>query len=72
MLLLELTRGEIVAVSRKRRQWSQTRLAQKAGLSRSYIRMIEAGEADNLSERVLFALADALDLNISQLLQRPH
>lgn len=68
---IEITRGELVCVLRSRKGWTKGRLAREAGLSRNYIRMIENGEADNLGEKTLFALADALDVNASQLMERP-
>lgn len=68
---IELTRGEIVTALRMRKKWTKSTLAQEAGLSRNYIRMIENGEANNLGERALFAIADALGVNASQLLKRP-
>lgn len=70
MLDIELTRGEIVRTLRIRKKLSRSDFAKEAGLSRNYIAKIEADTANNLSERVLFALADALGVNASQLLRR--
>lgn len=72
MLDIELTRGEVVRTLRIRKKLSRSNLAKEAGLSRNYIAKIEADTANNLSERVLFALADALGVNASQLLRRPE
>ena len=57
-------------VVRRRRElgWNQDELADKADLSRTYISLIERGEAVNVTRRVLEKLSEVLDLPISRLI----
>ena len=51
---------------------SQSELAEKAGLSRNYISLIERGQAQNTSMRVLNQLALALGVRMSDLIGQPE
>lgn len=52
--------GERVRVRREKLNLSQSELATKAQMSRTYLSLIERGEADNISFKVLSRLALAL------------
>jgi HTH-type transcriptional regulator/antitoxin HipB len=56
--------GTAIRVVRRRRGWSQTSLAQRAGTSQGLISMIERGHMDTLSLRILRQVAAALDIRI--------
>jgi len=47
---------------------TQKQLAQKTGLSQSYINELENGRKSNPSATVIFKLADALDVPVSEIL----
>ncbi len=58
--------GEIVRNARKAKGLSQEELAEKAGLHRTYIGMIERGEK-NLTLSNIFKIAQALETSMSEL-----
>ena len=61
--------GIAIAALRKMRGMSQEQLAEKAGISRSLISVIEApGLAKSFSLDVFFDLADALDIDPADLI----
>jgi transcriptional regulator with XRE-family HTH domain len=53
---------------RMHKQISQPELAERAGLSRGYIYMLESGEMRNPSVEKLFQIAKALDCTIADLI----
>ena len=57
-----------VARRRKELGLSQGTLAQKAGISKNYVSLIERGEAQNLSVDILHRLASALETTPNELL----
>lgn len=61
------TFGSTIARSRKARKWTQAELADRAGISRNYVSLIERGEAKNLSVRVLVRLGRTLELSVVDL-----
>ncbi len=61
------TIGERVRKQREHLRLSQTELAEKAGISRTYLSLIERGEAKNISFSILSQLALALDTSPSVL-----
>ena len=62
--------GVAIAALRKLRGLSQEKLAEKAGVSRSLISTIEApGVANGFSLEVFFNIADALEIDPSDLIQ---
>lgn len=63
--------GERVAKSRKALDLSQEELAERAGLSRAYISLIERGEATNISTKILDSLAVALGVPVTNLMGQP-
>lgn len=58
--------GEIVRVARKAKRLSQEELAEKAGLHRTYIGMIERGEK-NITLSNISKIARALEIPINEL-----
>ena len=58
--------GEVVRNARKAKGLSQEELAEKAGLHRTYIGMIERGEK-NLTLSNIFKIAQALETPMSEL-----
>ena len=60
--------GQKVVARRQELGLSQDALAEKAKVSRPYISLIERGEAQNISVRVLLQLADALNFAPSELI----
>jgi transcriptional regulator with XRE-family HTH domain len=61
--------GRKIAYYRNKRGWSQDFLADKTGISRSYLSKIEApGSGKAFSLDVLFLLADALEIEPALLL----
>lgn len=56
---------------RTHKQLSQPDLAEKAGLSRGYVYMLEAGDMKNPSLEKLFQIAKALDCTIADLIGHP-
>jgi transcriptional regulator with XRE-family HTH domain len=51
---------------------SQSELAERAGISRNYVSLIERAEASNLSLNVLHSLAGALGVNPAELTGEAH
>ena len=51
--------------ARKRKNWSQEKLAKKAGLNRSFYVMIEGGRIPNL--RTAYKIADALEERVDEI-----
>ena len=64
--------GKEVATRRRELEWSQDQLAEKAGVSRTYISLIERGEAPNITRGVLEKLAAALVTSVHVLLGQPE
>ena len=60
--------GENLMLRRRRRDWSQLRLAEATGLSQVTIGRIERGEIPNLSVDTMLRLAAALGVPVAQLL----
>jgi transcriptional regulator with XRE-family HTH domain len=58
--------GEAVRRIRKKRDFSQEDLAERAGIHRTYVGGVERGER-NISLENIIAIADALECNISEL-----
>lgn len=63
--------GDRIRLSRKERNLSQEELADKAGLHRTYIGMIERGEK-NITLLNICKLSKALNLKISELLSNTN
>lgn len=62
--------GGMIAAVRKMKGLTQTQLAQRAGISKSYLNKIETASAPcNFSIALFFSLADALNINPSILLE---
>jgi len=59
--------GRQVQAKRKERDISQTELGNLAGVSRNYISLIERGEANNISMKVINQLAVALGATPAEL-----
>jgi transcriptional regulator with XRE-family HTH domain len=59
--------GRQVQVKRKERDLSQTQLGDLVGISRNYVSLIERGEAENISLKVVNQLAVALGTSPSEL-----
>jgi transcriptional regulator with XRE-family HTH domain len=55
-------------LSRSDLHWEQEELAEKSGISRSYISKLERGYVTNPSVDVIFSLADALGVSVQYLL----
>lgn len=53
--------GQALRSLRTRRKWSQTELALRADVDRSYLSLIELGK-NSPSVRLMFKLCDALDV----------
>lgn len=60
--------GRQVQAKRKERDISQTELGELAGVSRNYISLIERGEANNISMKVINLLAVALGATPAELI----
>lgn len=61
--------GITIAALRKRKGWSQEKLAEEAGISRSHLSSIEApGVAYSFSLDVFYNIADALGIKPGDLL----
>jgi len=54
---------------RKQKQWSIVQLSDASGISKSHLSQIERGEIGNPTIGVLSAIAEALELSISELLR---
>lgn len=59
--------GRQVLARRKEKRWSQEELGELAGISRNYVSMIERGEADSISMKVIHQLAVAFGVTAAQL-----
>lgn len=59
--------GRQVFARRKEKGWSQEELGELAGISRNYVSLIERGEADSVSMKVIHQLAVAFGVNAAQL-----
>lgn len=59
--------GRQVLAKRKEKKLSQAELGEMAGISRNYVSMIERGEADSISMKVLNQLGVALGASPSEL-----
>jgi transcriptional regulator with XRE-family HTH domain len=57
--------GLAIRALRRRRGWTQVRLAEEARLSQAAISRCERGEADSLTHRTLLDIADALGAKIT-------
>ncbi len=61
--------GIAIATLRRMRNMTQEQLSEKAGISRTFLSVIEApGTSSSFSLEVLYALSDALDVNAGDLL----
>lgn len=56
--------GATVRALRARRHWSQTHLAERAGISRRWLIDLEAGTAENASLGMVLRLLDTLDATV--------
>ena len=63
---VEINIGERIAYFRKARNFSVNYLANKAGISQSYLREIELGRYANPSVDILDALCDALGISLKE------
>lgn len=59
--------GRQVLARRKEKGWSQEELGELAGVSRNYVSLIERGEADSVSIKVISQLAVAFGVTVAQL-----
>jgi len=59
--------GRQVLTRRKEKRWSQEELGELAGISRNYVSLIERGEADSISMKVINQLAVAFGVTVAQL-----
>ncbi len=64
--------GRRLARSRLDRNWTQTELAQEAGVSRSTVRRLEAGESTQLTNLVRILRALGLLANLDALVPAPE
>ena len=55
---------------RKERNWTQQKLAEKAGLSFNAVTKIEQGVAEHPTLKTLLKLADAFDIGLDELVGR--
>lgn len=60
--------SERIRELRLKKDWSQSELARKSGLSNEYISKIELGKAENVGLQTLEAISEALEINISLLI----
>jgi transcriptional regulator with XRE-family HTH domain len=60
--------GRQVLAKRQEKSLSQTELAERTGISRNYVSLIERGEATNISMKVINLLADTLETTSSELI----
>lgn len=60
--------GQTLRGLRTRRKWSQTELALRADVDRSYLSLIELGK-NSPSVRLMFKLCDALDVAPSEFMK---
>ena len=64
----KMTLAQFVRAKREEKNWSMRELAEKAGVSHTEIARIEKGERTNPSASMLRAIATALHIPITQLL----
>jgi transcriptional regulator with XRE-family HTH domain len=64
--------GKEVAKRRRELELSQDQLAEKAGISRTYISLIERGDAQNVTRSVLEKLANVFGTSTAVLLGQPE
>jgi transcriptional regulator with XRE-family HTH domain len=62
--------GKIIKEFRKKKEWSQQKLAEKSGLSFNTITRIEQGIGDSPTLKTLVKLADALGVGLDDLAGR--
>ena len=67
--MLTITLAEFIRSKREAKNWSMRELAEKAGVSHSEIARIEKGERTNPSAQMLRAIATALHVPITELLE---
>lgn len=60
--------GRQVLARRQEKGLSQTELAERTGISRNYVSLIERGEATNISMKVINLLAETLETTSSELI----
>ncbi|MCW5672085.1 MAG: helix-turn-helix transcriptional regulator [Hydrogenophaga sp.] len=60
--------GQALRGLRTRRKWSQTELALRADVARTFISLIELGK-NSPSVRIMFKLCDALDVTPSEFMK---
>ena len=65
----KITLAEFIKKKREEKNWSMRELAEKAGVSHSEIARIEKGERTNPSAQMLRAIATALHISITDLLE---
>jgi transcriptional regulator with XRE-family HTH domain len=58
--------GQRIAAWRRAKGWYQLQLAERAGLSRAYISMLETDEKQNPSKDVLDKIVDALGVSLAR------
>lgn len=61
---VSVTLGEMVGIHRDRLHISQGELAKRAGVSRNYISLIECGQGENVSFKVLQKICAVLGVEI--------
>lgn len=64
--------AENIKKLRLQKQMSQPALAEKAGVSKGYVYVLESGEMDNPSLDILMKIATALDSTIAELIDEPR
>ena len=57
---------------RRKKQWTQPQLAEKADISKGYVYMLESGEMTNPSLDILLKIADAFETTIAELVDEPR
>ncbi|MBU4467302.1 MAG: helix-turn-helix domain-containing protein [Candidatus Omnitrophica bacterium] len=62
--------GKRIKEFRKKKEWSQQKLAEKSGLSFNTITRIEQGIGDSPTLKTLVKLADALEVGLDELVGR--
>lgn len=63
--------GRRVRALREAREWNQSDLARRAGVSNSYINRLESGQHHRPSQAQLAKVAEALGVSASELLGQP-
>lgn len=67
-----VTLGKRIAAARMARGWNKADLARRSHVAPSYITRVERGEFDRPSVDRIKAIADALDLNVTDLTEPPR